>query len=231
VKLYLLTLGVMRGLNAPVPGYLINTDGDEWILVDTGYAPSGAPDERIIVGPEHDLLRQLAELGVSPGDIGTVACTHFDPDHVGHHGAFTNAEFVVQRDHYALARSGKIPRLEQSRPHWDQQAIHYRLVEGDTTLRPGIELIESGGHIAGHQSVLLRLKETGSVLLAADAIPMTGALDPDTRPVYPFDLEEEEVRRSTKKLVELAHKEQALIICGHDAAQWATLRTAPEFYQ
>src|ERR687887_298530 len=39
------------------------------------------------------------------------------------------------------------------------------------------------------------------------------------------------VRASTRKLVELAHRENAaLIVRGHDGAQWQGLRTLPGFY-
>lgn len=36
-----------------------------------------------------------------------------------------------------------------------------RLVDGDTELLPGLELIETSGHVPGHQSVLVRLPKTG----------------------------------------------------------------------
>ena len=58
-----------------------------------------------------------------------------------------------------------------------------RLVDGDTELLPGLELIETSGHVLGHQSVLLRLPKMGPVLLVADAIIYSALCDPDTRKV------------------------------------------------
>jgi N-acyl homoserine lactone hydrolase len=46
----------------------------------------------------------------------------------------------------------------------------------------------------------------------------------------PFDEDEQELRRSTQKLVDLAAREQALILFAHDAEQWRTLRHSPEYY-
>ena len=109
--------------------------------------------------------------------------------------------------------------------------MRYRLVEGDTELLPGIELIEWSGHAPGHQSVLVRLPQTGPVLLAIDAIPHSSMTNADSRWVMPIDMDEQSTRHSTRKLTELAAREGvALTIYGHDAEQWATLKQAPEFY-
>ncbi|MFJ1971443.1 N-acyl homoserine lactonase family protein [Streptomyces sp. NPDC087903] len=226
MRLYLLRLGTIPGLQAPVPGYLIRTDDGRTVLVDTGAAPGGPVE----VEEGQDVVSALARLGVRPEDVDIVVCSHLDPDHVGGHAAFPGAEFVIQRAHHELARSGTVPRLAAGRPLWDVPGLRYRTVDGDTELLPGIELVASGGHVPGHQSVLVRLERTGAVLLAVDAIPMSAALDPDDRPVFPFDLDEKELRESTRKLVELAGAENALIVHGHDAQQWRTLRVAPEYY-
>ncbi|MER5914409.1 N-acyl homoserine lactonase family protein [Streptomyces sp. NPDC001982] len=227
MRLYLLRLGTIPGLQAPVPGYLIRTDDGRTVLVDTGAASDGGP---VLVDEGQDVVSALARIGVRPEDVDTVVCSHLDPDHVGGHSAFPDAEFVIQREHYDLARSGTVPRLAASRPLWEVPGLRYRTVEGDTELLPGVELIASGGHVPGHQSVLVRLEKTGAVLLAVDAIPMSAALDPDKRPVLPFDLDEKELRESTRRLVELARDDNALIVHGHDAEQWRTLRVAPEYY-
>ncbi|MBT2447876.1 N-acyl homoserine lactonase family protein [Streptomyces sp. ISL-43] len=230
MRLYLLRLGVIAGLEAPVPGYLIRTDDGVNVLVDTGAPVDPSPDARIKVAAGQDVVTTLAALGLGSDDISYVVCSHLDPDHAGFHASFPGAEFVIQREHYELARSGTDPRLTASSGLWDLPGLNYRTVEGDTELLPGIELLESGGHVPGHQSVLVRLPETGPVLLAVDAIPMAIAMDPDNRPVFPFDQDEKSVRESTRKLVAIAREENALIVHGHDAKQWESLRVAPEYY-
>ena len=56
-----------------------------------------------------------------------------------------------------------------------------RLVDGDTELLPGLELIETSGHVPGHQSVLVRLPKTGAILLPIDAVPFARALPVTSR--------------------------------------------------
>jgi len=235
MKLQLLFSGRIRPIGAPVPAYLITT-GDATVLVDTGPPRDRAgahrtdPEERVELEPGEDVPSLLDGLGVAPGDVDLVVCTHLDPDHAGNHDVFGGAEFVVQRRHHAWAVSDAGARCGATRDRWDRPDARFRLVDGDTELLPGIELIESSGHVPGHQSVLVRLPRTGPVLLAADAIPMTAALDPGKRPVFPFDMDEAEVRASTKKLVDLASAENALIICGHEPSNLTELRAAPAYY-
>ncbi|KOV89436.1 N-acyl homoserine lactonase family protein [Streptomyces sp. NRRL B-3648] len=230
MRLHLFNLGTTP-VGAPVPGYLVQTADGTNVLVDTGFSRAATgPKAMIKVGPDEGVEARLAVLGLRPRDIHLVVCTHLDPDHAGNHDLFTDAEFVVQRSHYRLATSGELGRLEIARASWDQPHLKYRLVEGDTELLPGVQLVESSGHVQGHQSVLVRLPRTGAVLLAADAVPAAEYLDPERRAMTPFDVDEAAVRASTRRLVELAEATGALLVHGHDAQQWRTLRTAPTAY-
>ncbi|KXK63834.1 hypothetical protein AWW66_01260 [Micromonospora rosaria] len=232
MRLHLLRLGTIAGLDAPVPGYLVRADDGTNLLVDTG-PPVDAPDPAgvLTVAPHERVDRVLDGLGLRPADIHVVVCTHLDPDHAGNHALFPDAEFVVQRRHHEAALAGRIDRIARTRPRWDVPGARYRLVDGDTTLLPGVELVETSGHVPGHQSVLVRLPGDGPVLLAGDAIPMGIAADPQERPILPFDLHEEDTRRSTARLVALAGAEGALLVFGHDPVQWPALRTGTAGYR
>jgi len=239
MKLYVMQLAMLEPLGVPVPGYLIQTDDGRNVLVDSGFpaafiehppGPVGPLSLQVVMRPEDFIVKRLASIGLQPSDIDFLVTTHFDADHAGSHDLFPQAEVVVQRRHYEAARAGHA-RFAVVREHWDSPALRYRLVDGDTALLPGIELLETSGHVPGHQSVLVRLPQTGPVLLAIDAVPAASMLDPDTREIMSNDEDEAETRASTRKLVEVTRREGAvLIIHGHDAAQWATLRHAPEFY-
>lgn len=235
MRLYLMQFGIQTGTGVPVPGYLIQTDDGQNILVDTGYpawavgAPAIIPD----LAPTVDDLavNRLAELGLAPADIDMVICSHFDFDHAGAHDQFPHAIFVVQRSHYDFARATDDQRITVYKPHWDVPGLRYEFVDGDAELLPGIELIESGGHVPGHQCVLLRLAETGPVLLAIDALPGTKQIDPATYVPSAADMDPAGALAAVEKLRSLIRADDVrLVICGHDAAQWRELRKAPDYY-
>jgi N-acyl homoserine lactone hydrolase len=211
--------------------YLVQTSDDENILIDTGLPPEYAPPPGTPPAENtRSVLEHLAELGLRPDDVSVVICTHFDVDHAGYHDAFSKAEFVVQRTHYTLARAGEFPRFTSARAHWDLPTLRYHLIDGDTELLPGLTLLETSGHAPGHQSVLVRLPQTGPVLLAIDAVVLQRLFTPDRR-AWPTDDNEVELRASTQKLVDLVRSEHiSLVVFGHDGEQWQTLKKAPDFY-
>jgi N-acyl homoserine lactone hydrolase len=236
LRLYLMQL---ESVKIPIGGsaygmvvcYLIQTSDGKNILVDSGIpadyeTPQGAPRHT----HEHTAITRLAELGLHPEDIDSLVCTHFDTDHAGFHDAFLQAELVVQRAHYELARGGN-PRFAATRSHWDTPALRYRLIDGDTELLPGLTLIETSGHTTGHQSVLVRLPQTGPVLLAIDAVALERLFTLE-RTAWPLDENEEQLRASTRKLLDVVEREQVtLVVFGHDGDQWQTLKQAPDYYE
>jgi N-acyl homoserine lactone hydrolase len=209
--------------------YLVVTSTGEHILIDTGIAPEARSTGPSPFGPALTVLDHLQALNIAPTAVKTLVCTHFDVDHAGFHDSFPDAEFIVQRAHYELARTGT-PRLDHARAHWDNPRLKYRLIEGDTEILPGLTLIETSGHVTGHQSVLVRLPRTGPVLLAIDAVMVQRLFTPD-RAAGPLDENLDQLRASTTKLLDLVRNENVpLVIFGHDGLQWQSLKKSPDFY-
>ena len=212
----------------PVVCYLVQTDDGKNILIDSGL-PEIIPEEDAEFVNGRDVIEQLASIGLKPDDIDTVISTHYDGDHAGRHAAFTQAQYVVQRAHHLDAATN--PRYAAVRPQWDQPIERIRLVDGDTELLPGLRLIETSGHVPGHQSVLLRLPQTGAVLLTIDAVSFSEGFTRD-QPDDASNPDAAAIRASTIKLLDLVEREQiGLVIFGHDPEQWKALKKLPEYYE
>jgi N-acyl homoserine lactone hydrolase len=236
-KLYLFQLatatvpvGEGRTIDMVLGCYLVEMGDGRRILIDSGLPPDAPRPASLPPGEnERNVIELLADLDLRPDDISMLICTHLDMDHAGYHDAFFRADLVIQREHYELARSGH-PRLAAARAHWDHSSLHYRLVEGDTDLFPGLSVLKTGGHVLGHQSVLVRLPRTGPVLLAIDAVPLR-RLFTVHRKASPNDEDEAQLRASTKKLLDVVeHEHVSLAVFGHDGEQWRTLKKAPDYY-
>ncbi len=227
-RLYLMQVGIMPLYGIPIVCYLVQTGDGKNILIDSGL-PEVIPEDASEFENGQDVIEQLATMGLTPDDIDTVISTHYDGDHAGRHAAFKKARYVVQRVHHLDAASN--PRYASIRPQWDQPMERIQLVDGDAELLPGLELIETSGHVPGHQSVLVRLPKTGPILLTIDAVPFGEGFirderDDDSGP------DAEATRASTIKLLDLVERDRiGLVIFGHDQEQWATLKMAPEFYE
>ena len=227
-RLYLMQVGSMPEYQIPIVCYLVQTADGQNILIDSGL-PEIIPEEESEFENGQDVIEQLASLGLKPDDIETVISTHYDGDHAGRHAAFTKATYVVQRVHHLDAESN--PRFAAIRPQWDQPMERIRLVDGDTELLPGLELIETSGHVPGHQSVLVRLPQSGAILLTIDAVPFAEGFTRDEQDDG-SDPDAAATRASVIKLLDRVEREHiGLVIFGHDTDQWVTLKKAPEFYE
>ncbi len=227
-RLYLMEVGSVPEYQIPIVCYLVQTDDGRNILIDTGL-PEVMPEGETEFENGQTVIEQLARMGIQPDAIDTVISTHYDIDHAGRHAAFTKAQYVVQRDHHLDAATN--PRFAANRPQWEQPMERIRLVDGDTELLPGLELIETSGHVPGHQSVLVRLPKTGAILLTVDAVPFGAGFTRDAQDDG-SNPDAEATRASTIKLLDLVEREQiGLVIFGHDKDQWDTLHKAPAFYE
>jgi N-acyl homoserine lactone hydrolase len=227
-RLYLMQVGLMPDYGIPIVCYLVQTDDSSNILIDSGL-PVIIPEDASGFENGKDVIDQLASLGLKPDDIDIVVSTHYDVDHAGRHAAFAKAQYVVQRVHHLDAVSNQ--RFASIRSQWDQPMERIRLVDGDTELLPGLELIDTSGHVSGHQSVLVRLPQTGTVLLTIDAVPFAAGFTRD-RQDDGTNLDAEAIHASTIKLLDLVEREHvALVIFGHEGEQWKMLKKAPAFYE
>jgi N-acyl homoserine lactone hydrolase len=236
-KLYLMPFG--RVVHTPPDGdaidilfpcYLIEMKDGLRILVDTGlnHEDPVAADYPGMV-EKKSVFEHLATLYLDPDDIDIVVCTHFDDDHAGYHDAFRDAEFLVQHEHYNFAKAGH-PRTDPTRPHWGKFGLKYRMIRGDEEILPGVRLIATGGHVPGHQSVMVDLPGTGKVLLTIDAVMFASQFTRDRKPGQ-GDMDDALMIASTRKLLDIVERDNvALTVFGHDGGKWKALKTCPEFY-
>lgn len=222
-----------RRVHIPVNAYLVRLDDDALVLVDTGmsrvhiedpdatWRGTEAADALIpVMRKEDSLLFRLAQLGIAPQEIDYVVNTHLHFDHAGNNDLLGAATFFVQREQYDHAKGH--PSFPNQ--YWNLPHLSYELVDGERSLFEGVEVRPTPGHCIGHQSVVLRLPQTGTVILCGDAVYCQANYDNDT---WTSQADPEAARESGLMLRRLAEDEEALMIYGHDPEQLPRLRVAP----
>jgi N-acyl homoserine lactone hydrolase len=162
-RLHLASLQGLDGRRWPVHGFVVTHDGGA-VLVDTGVGgPQEALDDWRVVN--RSVADALAEMDMSPADIGLVINTHLHFDHCGQNAVFKHAPFYVQRTELDRARR-EDPELHD---WFDFVGARFELLDGDAEIVPGLEVITTPGHTAGHQCVLVRGGGEAFDLLIGDA--------------------------------------------------------------
>lgn len=157
------------------------TDGKTNILVDTGVGdPAWALTNRglkLVQSPENTMPAWLERLGLSPGQIDLIICTHLHWDHCQNHGLFPGTEFLVQKRELEHAihplptdRSTYGWSPDQAAPFL-QVASRYRVLEGDKKVYPGVSVVFTPGHTPGLQGVFVE-GDRASYFLASDTLPL-----------------------------------------------------------
>jgi N-acyl homoserine lactone hydrolase len=208
------------------------------LVWDTGLSDSlhGNPDGFTIPGMavfhvDNPLGEQLAAVGHPAGEIDYLAISHFHPDHVGNVDLFGKATLLVQDDDHAAA-FGSCPGDFGFDP-----TTYATLRDSPTVLLHGdhdvfgdgsVVLKRLPGHTPGSQSLLVRLPDTGSVLISGDLVH---SVDNWTRRVVPtLNLDPEETVRSYQAAEQVIASENAAMWVQHDLDQQSALRHAPEYY-
>jgi glyoxylase-like metal-dependent hydrolase (beta-lactamase superfamily II) len=136
------------------------------VLVETGIGERIDERGRAWRGYAGDpIVPALRQAGFDPGTVDIVALSHLHYDHAGGllladgSRAFPRARVVAQRAEWEMALSDN-PRVVAS---YDQPEL--RLVrawgeegaaDGEVELVPGVTVVPTGGHTAGHQAILVR---------------------------------------------------------------------------
>ena len=100
---------------------------------------------------------------MKPSDIKFVAVSHTHPDHVGNVTLFPQSTLLVQKAEYDWP-SPLGPRFKPEHPATKLDGDHDVFGDGS------IVIIATPGHTPGHQSLLVKLRMTGAVLLSGDAV-------------------------------------------------------------
>jgi len=218
---------------APVASWLV-VHPQGRLLFDTGIScdaladPAGRLGKRVAslfrirAGAADNPVAQLAALGLKPGDIRCVVCSHFHFDHCGCNASFPRAQFLVQRAELGMARSAA---SRYNAKDWDHP-LDYRELDGEHDVFGDgkVVVLPTPGHTAGHQSLWIR--DGGrQFVLTSDACYTREHLEKTILPTNAFDAKQ--MAESLAMLRGLEDRKGVELLFGHDGAQWRALPRAP----
>jgi N-acyl homoserine lactone hydrolase len=217
-------------------GYVIQTDAQETVLIDTGFPAKYAADSaaataedglgsfgRVLsLSTENLPEAQLARLGLAKSDVTLMIQSHTHIDHIGDMGGFPGVPILISAAERALPR----PLYWSGGQNMDWPEAEYLLVSQDLPLGPGFDLFHCPGHAPGQLAFGLQLPQTGPVLLTSDAISRPAEIAEGFAGSWDVAL----AAHHGARLMQWAEDHKAMVLYGHCPAQWLTLPKAPHWF-
>src|SRR5947209_14052163 len=205
--------------------YLIKHDND-YLLWDTGHAMT-APN----VAPKVSVVDQLAKIDVKSEQIKFVGISHYHGDHTGQVASFPKATLLIGKGDWDAITSPKPAEGVNFKPfeNWakGEGKVEPLTLDKDVFGDGSVIVLRTPGHTPGHQSLLVKLPQTGNVVLSGDAVHFRENYDADGVPAFNFD--RAQTVASVERLKKIAANLKATVIIQHDARDVEKLPVFPAF--
>ena len=239
VDAYGLKPSEMANTNMVTPCFLIVHPRGS-LIWDTGEIPDSAfkdgvsPQTLRAFTVDRPLLPQLAAIGYIPADITYMALSHYHGDHVANASLFAGSTWIVQkgdRDAILAPRPAEPSRVPD--PKYFEGLANSKTVllngKDHDVFGDGTVVIKSTpGHTPGHQSLFLKLANTGNVLLSGDLYHYPEEIT--YKKVPNFDTDREQTAKSREKIEEFVKQNHAQLWIQHDYTAGTKRKIAPAFY-
>jgi N-acyl homoserine lactone hydrolase len=193
---------------------------ERWGSLAKLMTPISAPKENVLLG--------LQELGFGPHDIDVVISSHLHPDHCGCNAFFQKATVICHACELEAAQQPQAEKAGYLASEWNHgRGFETIAMQRDLFGDNKVILIPLPGHTPGTMGALVALDRSGSFLLASDTVSLRETFDREIVPRNTWNPE-----RLLESFAEIRRIEAAgaTVLCGHDAAQWETLKKGINAY-
>ena len=203
--------------------HLLIDTGEARVLVDVGSGDKFQPSAG-------KLLANMEAAGIDPSSVTHVALTHAHPDHVwgmmddfGDAPRMPEAAYAIGAAEYdwwtAEDRIGRVPEAMQAMVVGAQNALKpvaekTSMMKDGGEIVPGVRMMSTPGHTAGHMSVLIESK--GETLLATgDAINHAQVSFERPKWHFGFDVDKEQAVATRLKLLDMMASDRMTLVGYH----------------
>jgi len=204
------------------------------LLWDTGLGdaladkPDGTDMGAGIMYVDHKLPDQLKEIGLTPADITYLSFSHTHFDHTGNANEFLDSTWIINKAELAWAESkpGPFVNLDSFSAY---KTAKKQMIEGDYDVfgDGSVMILKTPGHTPGHQSLEVRLRKSGVVILSGDLWHQRDNYK--FRRVPPFNVERADTLASIDRVGTILKNTRGRLVVQHDAGDFKALPKFPKY--
>jgi len=197
--------------------------GDDVLVWDTGFPKGSAP-----TSPKQTIPELLGQLNIDPARVKYVGLSHYHGDHIGQANLFPQATLLVGKGDWDVLSDAKATPNQGPIAPWLTGGSKVEPLTGDRDVfgDGSVVVLNMPGHTPGHRSLLVRLKETGPVLLTGDLAHFHENYDNNGVPN--FNTDRAATLASLDRFKQIAKNLKATIIIQHDQRDIAKLPLFPQ---
>jgi len=177
---------------------------------------------------DHSLLDQLKEIGLTPADVTYLSFSHTHFDHTGNANEFPGATWILNKTELAWAESKPGPFVNLD-TFSDYKTAKTQMIDGDYDVfgDGSVVILKTPGHTPGHQSLQLKLKKAGVVVLSGDLFHQRANYT--FRRVPPFNYERADTLASIDRVSTILKNTKGRLVVQHDLGDFKGLPKFPKY--
>jgi glyoxylase-like metal-dependent hydrolase (beta-lactamase superfamily II) len=192
-------------------------------LFDTGIGEGLPVVEETYRPVRRSLPAALAATGVSTQDVRLLANCHLHIDHAGGNHGFPDRPIFAQRVELDSAHE---PHYTLASAVADFDGARFELIDGEAEPLPGVRIVPTPGHVAGHQSLVVETT-SGRVVIAGQALNEASAY---ANAQYAWSLRASGTAEPVPEIPDWIGRLQEFdpwrVVFAHDLAVWESDRPA-----
>ncbi|EPJ46127.1 MAG: hypothetical protein OFPI_35130 [Osedax symbiont Rs2] len=254
IKLYVLDCGAVQArdlsvfnpkidkgvqMDMAVPCYVVKHPNKGTLVWDAGLSDAMASEKNGVefyegafnLSVNKTMLSQLQEIGIEPEKVSYFAPSHLHVDHSGNANYFADSTLLIQQAEYQVAFSADAANYGFDITNYSALKDAKRIdLQGDHDVfgDGSAVILSTPGHSPGHQSLYLKLPETGPVILSGDLYHFEKNRQDYGIPVWN---DKKSTINSFAKIDNILDKPSAKLWIQHDPEEAKSMRMSPAFYQ
>jgi glyoxylase-like metal-dependent hydrolase (beta-lactamase superfamily II) len=221
---------------------IFDTGNNDKIITDPSYWGASFDALKPVNTPDVAIDVQLQKIGLKPDDITYVVVSHLHLDHGGNVGKFPNSTLIVQKTEIQNAfwpepgtggpyMIGDVMPLRS--PNTDNPNLHKMIqLEGDYDIfGDGTMVVKRWvAHTPGSQMMVVRLKNTGPLILTGDNVYLRENVEKNTPPNIVLAYSPTGFFKAFEWIRMMMATEKANFFTAHDPDAFKAMKKPPEFY-